>query len=120
MQSTSSITNLTPAATRQHLAYSYDANGNLSTIQDTVASETLNYSYDVLDRLTGVSGAYSQSYGYNAATGNLESKAGQTLAYADTNHPHAATGMGSNTYTYDANGNMVIPPDFFRNLYPDL
>ena len=62
----------------------------------------------MLDRLTGVGGTYNQIYGYSATTGNLNSKAGQTLAYADTNHPHAATGMGSNTYTYDANGNMVI------------
>jgi len=38
---------------------------------------------------------------------NLESKDGQTLAYVDTNHPHAATGMGSNAYAYDTNGNMV-------------
>ena len=107
LESTSSITSQTPAATRQHLAYSYDANGNISAIQDYVANETLNYSYDLLDRLTGVSGAYSQSYGYSAATGNLASKAGQTLAYTDTNHPHAATGLGSNVYSYDANGNMT-------------
>ena len=61
----------------------------------------------MLDRLTGVSGAYSQGYGYHATTGNLDSKAGQTLAYADINHPHAATGLGSNVYSYDANGNMT-------------
>jgi RHS repeat-associated protein len=54
-----------------------------------------------------VGGTYSQIYGYSAPTGNLDSKAGQTLAYADTNHPHAATGMGSNVYSYDANGNMT-------------
>ncbi len=46
-QSTSS-TNKTPATTWQHLAYSYDANGNLSSIQDYVATETLNYSYNAV------------------------------------------------------------------------
>jgi RHS repeat-associated protein len=93
--------------TWQELVYSYDANGNISAVQDAIAGETLNYSYDALERLTGVSGAYGQSYGYNAASGNLESKAGQTLVYGDAEHPHAATGLGGNAYAYDANGNMT-------------
>jgi hypothetical protein len=55
------------------------------------------FHYDVLDRLTGVSGAYSQGYGYDAATGNLDEKAGLTLEYADTEHPHAATSLEGGT-----------------------
>ena len=107
LQSTVSAVNQTPTITWQHLGYSYDANGNLTVVQDNVASETLNYSYDALDRLTSVSGAYSQSYSYDAASGNLASLAGQTLSYTDTAHPHAATGLGSQSYAYDANGNMI-------------
>jgi RHS repeat-associated protein len=101
------VTGTTPAFTRQNLVYGYDANGNVTSVQDTVAGESLTYTYDVLDRLTGASGAYSESYTYNATTGNLASKGGQTLSYGAPNHPHAATAMGSNLYTYDANGNML-------------
>ena len=107
LQSTVSAVNQTPTITWQHLGYTYDANGNLSVVQDNVASETLNYSYDALDQLTSVSGAYNQSYSYDAASGNLASLAGQTLSYTDTAHPHAATGLGSQAYSYDANGNMI-------------
>jgi RHS repeat-associated protein len=73
---------------------------------DGVAAETLNYSYDLLDRLTGVSGAYGESYSYDVATGNLASKAWQALTY-NPSRPHAATGYNGSTYTYDSNGNMV-------------
>ena len=106
LQSISSVI-LSNGVTRQNLVYGYDANGNVTSVQDTVAGETLSYAYDVLDRLTGVSGVYNESYTYNPTTGNLASKAGQTLTYGAANHPHAATAMGSNIYTYDANGNML-------------
>ncbi len=81
------------------------AQGRLSRTVLPVSS--LTYTYDSMDRLTGVSGAYSESYTYNSTTGNLASKAGQTLTYGASNHPHAASAMGSNLYTYDANGNML-------------
>ena len=75
------------------------------------------FTYDALSRLVGAStsafgsGQYNESYSYNAATGNLAVKASYSHTYADPDHPHAVTqasnGLVTNTYVYDANGNMT-------------
>jgi YD repeat-containing protein len=91
----------------QNLQYTYDAVGNITEQQDIQNNETMNYSYDSLDRLTGVSGAINESYTYDPISGNLSSKGGAGLAYGDANHVHAATGYNGWLYTYDPNGNMV-------------
>lgn len=95
----------------QDLGYVYDKNGNIRVINDLANSETQSFAYDTLNRLTAASAtgtaAYSESYTYNATTGNLETKAGLSLQYTDANHVHAATSMGGNAYVYDANGNMT-------------
>ena len=51
----------------------------------------------------------SESYGYNASTGNLSSKTGMgTYGYNDSSHKHAVTHLNNvPKYTYDANGNMI-------------
>jgi RHS repeat-associated protein len=105
----------------QDINYQYDAVGNIKTFTDDIAGETSTYGYDSLDRLTSWTlGGTTETYGYNATTGNLETKAGTTLTYADTAHEHAATSAGGNTYTYDANGNQitrVIGADTFNLSY---
>jgi hypothetical protein len=58
-------------------------------------------------KTNGTHGNYSQSYAYDSATGNLASKAGSNYTYGDTNHAHAVTAVGSNSYSYDSNGNMT-------------
>ena len=123
-QMTSGI--ITDLDSLQDLRYTYDANGDILTIQDYKACtthkdrsgvrypQTQTFTYDSLDRLTsavasgGSGGTYGlQNYTYNASTGNLASKAGVSLTYGDTNHDHAVTAMGSNSYGYDANGNQT-------------
>jgi len=96
----------------QNLTYTYDAGGNIRKINDTVTFETQNFGYDTLDRLTSstVTGGYapySETYGYNAATGNLTTKGSLTLQYNNSSHAHAVTNAGSNTYSYDNNGNQT-------------
>jgi RHS repeat-associated protein len=101
----------------QNLRYTYDANGNITTIHDVSnRSEISSFSYDSLDRLTGqtVTGeqnnvVLTENFTYDEA-GRLSGKArdGQsvTLGYAE-DHPHAVAEYGENTYTYDENGNQV-------------
>ncbi len=56
----------------------------------------------------GTGGTYTlQSYNYDSTTGNLSSKAGVNYTYGDINHKHAVTQMGSDSFTYDANGNQI-------------
>jgi len=64
----------------QNYTYAYDAVGNITSIADSVNSQTQTFGYDTLDRLTSAqasgasTGAYNETYTYNAATGNLASK----------------------------------------------
>ncbi|NWF65696.1 MAG: RHS repeat protein, partial [Chloroflexi bacterium] len=98
----------------QNLTYTYDPVGNVLTITDSIAGpQTQTFAYDALDRLTsasasgGTSGLYSETYTYNAATGNLASKGGVNYTYA-SGHAHAVSSLSNgNTYTYDQNGNMT-------------
>ncbi len=101
---------------QQDLRYSYDPNGNVLSIQDYMAGslQTQTFTYDELDRLTsgvangGTGGTYAlQNYTYNGTTGNLSSKEGVNYTYGDSLHKHAVTLMGTDTFTYDANGNQI-------------
>lgn len=49
----------------QYLTYDYDSLGNVAVITDSVASETLNFSYDHLDRLIQVTGAMAHTFAYD-------------------------------------------------------
>ncbi|PKN91158.1 MAG: hypothetical protein CVU44_20570 [Chloroflexi bacterium HGW-Chloroflexi-6] len=102
----------------QNLSYQYDQVGNIDQIYDsTTANETQSFEYDALDRLTRWTLSHpnqttqEEIYTYDLLTGNLASKAGESLIYGDPNHAHAATTMGDNTYIYDLNGNQR-----FRNI----
>ncbi len=102
----------------QDLRYGYDAVGNVTRIEDYQAGapEVQSFSYDSLDRLTGVSGAYTETYAY-AANGNLINKAGVDYSYSAPvsgcaagtpgTKPHAVAQAGSRAYSYDCNGNMT-------------
>jgi hypothetical protein len=61
--------------------------------------------YDFLDRLLNASSLiYTEYYTYNEIS-NIMSRNG--VAYTYGSKPHAVTSVGSMTYSYDANGNMI-------------
>lgn len=105
------------------LGYTYDALGNLLTRLDTTQNLIENYTYDALNRITGVTSSNPnqavKSYAYDAL-GNITSKSDTgTYTYAalranGTNLPHAVSsivGSWNTTFTYDANGNAIAGGD---------
>ena len=108
----------------QDTAYTYDADGNITGIVDSSAtdgSKTLAYTYDGLNRLLSATATsvasgtstYAQTYTYDAI-GNLitRSDVGGTYQYlgsSGTNYanPHAATKIHGGTLTYDKDGNEL-------------
>ena len=96
--------------------YSYDSIGNVQTRVDPLAATSEAFQYDILNRLTQdattrTSGCSSNctsnvNVGYDAL-GNITSKSDVgTYAYSGYG-PHAVSSAGANTYTYDADGNMM-------------
>ena len=102
------IKSASQSTTLQDIQYTWDADGNLTQQQNLVSGQTENFTYDYLDRLATASGAYSQTYTYDAL-GNITSMTnnGNTQFYSYGAKPDAVTQVGSTSYAYDANGNMT-------------
>ena len=107
----------------QDLRYDYEDNGNVGNIYDsTVAGNAgdQHFAYDWLDRLTVANGPYGASganasltYGYDEI-GNLtlnSQLSASPYVYpasgSSSVRPHAVTTAGANSYSYDANGNLL-------------
>ena len=102
----------------RHLEYQYDAYQNVTLRHDLANDIRETFEYDRLDRLTRtdvVSDLYnypefngSQTQDYDAF-GNIiyKSDVGHYSYGAGNAGIHAVTSAGGNTYTYDANGNML-------------
>ncbi|MBI2849752.1 MAG: hypothetical protein HYX80_01760 [Chloroflexi bacterium] len=87
-------------ATLQQVRHTWDAGGNLVQRAKTypTPSETENFGYDFLDRLTSVSGAYSDNWTYSQI-GNINTHNGTSYGYG--NKPHAVTSFNGTSYQYD-------------------
>jgi RHS repeat-associated protein len=98
----------------QDLAYQWDWVGNLTQREDLNAQKLEDFTYDKLNRLTTheLNSSVILTVTTNAM-GNIGSKSdvGTTYTYGENGAgPHAVTtitGIQSNTYGYDDNGNMI-------------
>ncbi|MEU7874783.1 RHS repeat-associated core domain-containing protein [Dactylosporangium sp. NPDC049140] len=125
----STIKTLVNGATVQDDGYTYNAGGDVTSTVDRIAGQTQCFGYDGRQRLTSAytnstgcaqpadaSGPvpYNLGYSYDGA-GNITSVtqngAATTYSYpaqgAGAVRPHAATTIGTNSYGYDANGELV-------------
>lgn len=127
-------TTITGGSKMQDLTYTYDANSNVTQIVDasnTNSSKTVAYTYDDLNRLLSATATnvasgqstYTHSYTYNAI-GNIITRTDSagTYSYAGDQggsyaNPHAVTSIGSTSYTYDNNGNMLIETSGLSNTW---
>ncbi len=110
-----------------NLAYTYDPGGNISQVVDSVANETLDYSYDEMNRLTWSWDPnkrlsdqwYVNNYHYDSAGRiDVKSSPGVNYAYQATRQGmcsagtaagilHAASQYRAWTYQYDCNGSLT-------------
>ena len=103
--------------------YTYDPVGNITSLAET-GQLTVNFTYDHLDRLKTTNGAYDLSYEYDQL-GNILNRNGKNFTYGDQStpsrmingtynatQPHAVTAVGgTQSFLYDANGNMYARND---------
>lgn len=93
------------------LNYTYDPAGNVWTIDDDRAGMDQSFTYDKVDRLWTVTGLGAGSFDYYA-TGNRRTKtvgaATTTYSYdPTTNHLASASGAEPDSLGYDSNGNAT-------------
>ncbi len=124
----SKVTTISGGAHAQDLAYTYDANGNITKIIDnssTNSKKTTDYTYDSLNRLLSATATgavngqnYTQTYSYNAI-GNITNSPQGAYTYSQTGktNPHAVTSIGSTTYSYDNNGNLLTVSGGLSNTW---
>jgi RHS repeat-associated protein len=112
------ITTTSGSTNLQALTYGFDADGNRTSVTSTSSNstdESWSYGYDELHRVTSAvdtsNSAYSQSFTFNAAGNIVSNSRVGSYTYptqgAGSVHPHAVTTAGSNTYAYNANGQMT-------------
>jgi RHS repeat-associated protein len=103
---TGRLTAITTGSSVQSLSYTYDTLGNLLTREDNLKSLTETFTYDVANRVTGVTGPQNKTYSYNEIGNILNKSDVGAYTYGGT-RPHAVTAAGGVNYTYDNNGNII-------------
>ena len=96
----------------QNYTYTYDANGNITGVANSVGSTTTTYTYDGLNRLTGETGGgnafvYNYDIGGNLTSITKNGSAVHSYTYGNVNWRDQLTQIDGNTITYDALGNPL-------------
>jgi len=88
--------------------YQFNAGGGITQLTDGAVAHT--YSYDAVDRLTAAAhpGQPSESYTYDAVGNRTASHLAASYQYQPFNKVVA---VGSTSYAYDANGNLISRSD---------
>ena len=106
LPSTSVVSRHSDGAILQGFTYSYDIHGNRVAHTDSTMGLSEAYTYDALDRLTGVSGPAGKSYAFDLI-GNITSKSDVGSYLYQAGKAHAVSQAGAATYGYDADGNII-------------
>ena len=106
------ITAITAGAVMSLSYPTYDANGNIKTINDVLdATRNKTFGYDSLDRLTSGTGSWGTLGWTYDGVGNRQTQTnGGTSTYAyqtGTNKLTGITGAGSTGFSFDLNGNTA-------------
>ena len=96
-----SVTNL------YNRGYVYNQASQIASITQP-SGQTRNFSYDNLDRLTGVTGAATENYSFDSVGNRLSSHLSTAYQYAAFNR---LTNTQQATFVHDANGNMTSRTD---------
>jgi RHS repeat-associated protein len=98
------LTDATSTTTVMDAQYQYNAASQITQIAEP--TQTRNFSYDAADRLTAVQNPTQtvESYNYDAVGNRTASHLSSTYSYQPFNR---VVTIGSNTYSYDANGHLT-------------
>jgi RHS repeat-associated protein len=99
------LKDLTSSATLFDRQYTYNSARQIASIAE--ASGTRTFGYDLVDRLTSVTGPAGESYSYDDVGNRTSSHISATYGY-QTGHFNQLSTTATAAYSYDANGNMSI------------
>jgi RHS repeat-associated protein len=95
-----------PAVDLYNRQYNYNLASQISSIAQPTGAPigTKNFAYDNLDRLTGVTGASTENYGYDFVGNRTTSQLSASYTYQPNNR---LTAIANASFVNDSNGNMV-------------
>ncbi|MEO7890996.1 MAG: Ig-like domain-containing protein [Vicinamibacterales bacterium] len=106
-----------------NVTYAYDHVGNVTSITDSRPSFSSQFGYDLLDRLTSVTGYGARTYAFNAAGDRTsETSAAGTITYNYNGQRQLSSlsGSASGNFTYDATGSLLSDPSGVAYTYSAL
>jgi YD repeat-containing protein len=91
------------------MTYAYDYVGNVTSITDARPGFSSTFGYDVLDRLTSVTGYGATTFTYNSA-GDRLTQGSINFSYNAQRQLSQLTGGASGSFSYDAAGSLTADP----------